>query len=261
MCRSILAMSDPIRLAIQDGLARITIARPPLNVLSIAMLDELSGALDRASATEGVRLVRLDAEGKLFSAGVDVADHTDEKVGRMMAALARLFDAFDRVAVPTVSVVHGPALGGGCEVALGTDLCVASDAASFGQPEIRLALFAPPASALLPRLVGERRALGMLLTGEAIPASEAERIGLVNRVFPAERFEAEVTTWLGTLLSLSGAALRLAKRAVRESRDRSSADARRVLDRLYLDELMRTADAREGLAAFLEKRPPTWQHH
>jgi cyclohexa-1,5-dienecarbonyl-CoA hydratase len=253
-------MSDPIRLAIHDGLARITIARPPLNVLTTAMLDALAGAIDRAAATDGVRLVRLDAEGKVFSAGVDVADHTDDKVAGMMEALARLFDAFERVGAPTVSVVHGAALGGGCEVALGTDLCVASGAASFGQPEIRLALFAPPASVLLPRLVGERRALGLLLTGEAIPAAEAERIGLVNRVFPAERFDADVEAWLGTLLGMSGAALRLAKRAVRESRDRPAADARRALDRLYLDDLMRTADAREGLAAFLEKRRAVWRH-
>jgi len=253
-------MSDPIRVAFQHGLARITIARPPLNVLTIAMLDALASALDRAAATAGVRLVRLDAEGKLFSAGVDVADHTPDKVGPMMAALARLFDSFERVAVPTVSVVHGAALGGGCEVALGTDLCVASDSASFGQPEIRLALFAPPASALLPRLVGERRALGMLLTGETIPATEAERFGLVNRVFPAERFEAEVEAWIGMLLSFSGAALRMAKRAVRDVRDLPSADARRALDRLYLEELMATDDAREGLAAFLAKRRPVWRH-
>jgi len=253
-------MAELVRLTVQDGLARITIDRPPLNVLTIAMLDALSEALDRAAGTAGVRLVRLDAVGKAFSAGVDVADHVGDRVGLMMTALARLFDAFERIPVPTVSIVQGAALGGGCEVALGADLCVASETASFGQPEIRLGLFAPPASVLLPRIVGERRALGLLLSGETIRASEAERIGLVNRVFPAERFEAEVDAWLAGLLAHSGAALALAKSAVREGRDASPAVARTRVDRLYLEELMRTADAQEGLAAFMEKRRPVWRH-
>ena len=253
-------MADHVHLEIGDGLARITIDRPPLNVLTIAMLDALADALARAAATDSVRLVRLGAAGKAFSAGVDVQDHIGDKVDTMMAALARLFDTLERVPMPTVAVVHGAALGGGCELALGTDLCVAADAASFGQPEIRLGLFAPPASVILPRIVGERRALGLLLTGATLEASEAERIGLVNRVFPADGFESEVEAWLAGLLAYSGAALRLAKRAVREGRRGSESDARARVDRLYLEELMRTADADEGLRPFVEKRPPVWIH-
>ena len=252
-------MSEPVRLAVEDGLVRITIDRPPLNVLTIAMLDSLAEALDRAARTRGVRLVRIGAEGKAFSAGVDVGDHVGDKVPLMMAALTRLFDAFERISLPTVAVVQGAALGGGCEVALGADLCVAAERASFGQPEIRLGLFAPPASVLMPRLLGERRALGLLLTGATISASEAERIGLVNRVFPDDGFEAQVDAWFAGLLAYSGTALALAKRAVREGRTGTIAEARSRVDRLYLDELMHTADAQEGLAAFLEKRKPVWR--
>jgi cyclohexa-1,5-dienecarbonyl-CoA hydratase len=248
-------MAENVRLTIADGLARITIDRPPLNVLTIAMLDALADAFERAAGNSEVRLVRLDAAGKAFSAGVDVADHVGDKVETMMRALARLFDVLERVPMPTVAVVQGAALGGGCEIVLGTDLCVAAEGASFGQPEIRLALFAPPASVLLPRVVGERRALGLLLTGATVKAAEAERIGLVNRVFPSEAFEAEVDAWIAGLLAHSGAALRLAKRAVKEGRT-----SREAVDRLYLDELMHTADAEEGLRAFVEKRAPVWLH-
>jgi cyclohexa-1,5-dienecarbonyl-CoA hydratase len=164
------------------------------------------------------------------------------------------------MATPSVAVVHGAALGGGCELVLATDLCYASERATFGQPEIRLGLFAPPASVLLPRLVGRRRALELLLSGESLPAREAERIGLVNRVFAHEALESEVEGRIAHLLSLSGEALRQAKRAVCVGEAGEPRAAQERLHRLYLDELMNTEDAREGLAAFLEKRPPHWTH-
>jgi len=253
-------MSDTVRVTVEGGRGRLTLNRPPLNVLTIEMLRELAHGFERLAGTADVRLVRLDAEGKAFSAGVDVADHIGDKIPAMIEALEALFDAMERVAVPTVSVVQGAALGGGCELTLGTDLCVASEKASFGQPEIRLGLFAPPASVLMPRLLGERRALGLLLTGETIRAAEAERVGLVNRVFPAESFESDVAQWQDQLLELSGAALRQAKRAVLAARGRAPAEAHRELGRIYLEDLMRTADATEGLAAFMEKRKPVWKH-
>jgi cyclohexa-1,5-dienecarbonyl-CoA hydratase len=242
------------------GLARITLDRPPLNVITLGMLDALREALEAADDDPQVRVIRLDARGKAFSAGVDVADHTADKVEAMMRALTRLFATFEAVAAPTVAVVHGAALGGGCELALACDLCLASEEAAFGQPEIRLGLFAPPASVLLPRCAGERRALGLLLSGVTIPAVEAERLGLVNRVFPAAEFEAGAAAELERLLGHSGAALRLAKRAVQTARGRPPAEAHAALERLYLDELMRTHDATEGLRAFIEKRSPRWKH-
>jgi cyclohexa-1,5-dienecarbonyl-CoA hydratase len=157
-------------------------------------------------------------------------------------------------------VVHGAALGGGCEIALATDLCLAAERASFGQPEIRLGVFAPPASVLLPRLIGERRAMELLLTGETLPAAEAARIGLVNRVFADDAFETGVDEFIAGLLALSGEALRQAKRAVLAARGRPAGEAHRELRRLYLDELMRTHDAQEGIQSFMEKRRPLWKH-
>ena len=168
-----------IRVTHQGLVARITLDRPPLNVLTTAMMLGMAQALDEAAASPHVRVVRLDAVGRAFCAGVDVGEHMGEALAPMMDALTRLFDAFERCPLPVVAVVQAAALGGGCEVVLGADLCVASERATFGQPEIKLGVFAPPASVLLPRAVGERRALGLLLTGDTFSAAEAHGWGLV----------------------------------------------------------------------------------
>ena len=253
-------MSQNIRSSHEGSVARITLDRPPLNVLTTEMMSALAAALERAGASRDIRLVRIDAVGKAFSAGVDVADHIGPRLNAMMEALLYLFDVLERIPQPTVAVVPGAALGGGCELVLGCDLCLASDAASFGQPEVRLGVFAPPASVLLPRIVGERRALCLLLTGDAIPADEAERIGLVNRVFPEKDFARQTDAWLGRLLELPGQALRFAKRAVALARELPGEQAHGELHRIYLEELMQTSDAHEGLHAFMEKRAPVWKH-
>jgi cyclohexa-1,5-dienecarbonyl-CoA hydratase len=178
----------------------------------------------------------------------------------MMDALGDLFRAFEETPQPVVAVVQGAALGGGCELVLGCDLCIAGERATFGQPEIQLGVFAPPATVLLPRIVGARAAAEMLLAGQPVPAAEARRIGLVNAVFPDDRLEPEAEAWIGRLLRQSGAALRLAKRAIAAARQLPLREAHRELHRIYLSELMITEDAREGLASFMEKRPPSWKH-
>jgi cyclohexa-1,5-dienecarbonyl-CoA hydratase len=249
-----------VRVAIADGLARITLDRPPVNVLTTAMMRELASALRRAANDESVRLVRLDALGKAFSAGVDVGDHLGDLLPSMMDALGDLFVAFESVPQPIVGVANGAALGGGLEVLLGCDLIVASARATFGQPEIKLGVFAPPATVLLPRWIGERRATALLLTGESVDAAEAQRIGLVAEVFPIEGFEAAVGAWLGKLLALSGAALRRAKRAIAVSREIPLREAHARVHDLYMNDLMTTDDAHEGLRSFVEKRPPVWKH-
>lgn len=255
-----MSSTEAIRINLEGPVARITIDRPPLNIVGIAELDRLTEALREADAAAGVRLIRLDAAGKVFCAGVDVGDHLGDKFPLMMESLERLFDAFDKMRRPTFSVVQGAALGGGCELILGTDLCFASERASFGQPEILLGLFAPPAAVLLPRRLGERRAMELLLSGEKISAEEAWRIGLVNRVFPADQLESEVEAIEKKLAGLSGTALAYTKQAIKVARASSVGDAHRAVNRLYTDELMQTADATEGLQAFLEKREAVWKH-
>jgi len=251
-------MSEFLRFETIERVARITIERPPLNVLTTAMMRAMASLIDRAGALPTVRVLRVDAVGKAFSAGVDVADHVGDALAPMLESLEQLFAAFERLAIPSVSVVHAAALGGGCELALATDLCLASERASFGQPEIRLGVFAPPASVLLPRMVGERRALGLLLGGETISATEAGAMGIANRTFPDATFAADADAWIARLAASSGAALRLAKRAVTATRGLAVLEAHRQAMKIYSEELMQTEDAAEGLRAFMEKRPAHW---
>jgi cyclohexa-1,5-dienecarbonyl-CoA hydratase len=252
--------SPGLEVRLDRPVARLTLDRPPLNVLTTAMMRGLARALDEAAGTEGIHLVRIDAVGRAFCAGVDVGEHLGDALDPMIDALRLLFEALDRTPLVTVAVVHAAALGGGCELALGTDLCVAAEGAVLGQPEIKLGVFAPPASVLLPRLVGERRALGMLLGGEPVTAAEARVMGLVNEVFPDQGFTAAADAWIARLAALSGAALRNAKRAVTAARSLAPGEAHaRVLD-LYLDDMKTTQDAQEGLQAFLDKRAPVWRH-
>ena len=187
---------ETIRLSVDAGLARITLDRPPLNVLTTAMMRELASVLRRVAADEAIQVVRIDAAGRAFSAGVDVGDHLGDLLPAMMAALGDLFVAFEDVPRPIVAVVQGAALGGGLEVVLGCDLVVASESATFGQPEIKLGVFAPPATVLLPRRSGRGAATGMLLTGESVDAAEALRLGLANAVFAAEGFDVAASAWI-----------------------------------------------------------------
>ena len=249
-----------LRVTAEGSVARLTLDRPPLNVLTTAMMEGLAEALDHAAASPDARVVRLDAVGRAFCAGVDVGEHMGDALLPMMEGLARLFAAFERCPLPVVAVVQGAALGGGCEVVLGADLCIASARATFGQPEIKLGVFAPPASVLLPRAVGERRARSLLLTGDTFSAAEAHAWGLVYKVAAPEALEEEAAKVVSNLAGLSGTALRWAKEAVRAARGRSVEEGHAAVSRLYMDRLMTTRDAQEGLAAFLEQRAPVWAH-
>jgi cyclohexa-1,5-dienecarbonyl-CoA hydratase len=241
------------------GVGRLTLNRPPLNILNLAMIRELSAALAEAARDDSLRVLIVQAEGKLFSAGVDVADHTADKVGEMIPLMDRACAALAHFPSPTLAVVHGHALGGGCELALCCDLILAAEGANFGQPEIKLAALAPVASLVLPRLIGYRRAAEMLFTGEAIGAPEAARIGLISRAVPAAELARTADDLIAKLCGLSAPALHLCKQALRLGGDGWA--GRSSIEKLYLEELMLTADAHEGLAAFVEKRPPNWAHH
>jgi cyclohexa-1,5-dienecarbonyl-CoA hydratase len=252
-----MAAREQVRLE-EGRVARITLDRPPVNVLNLAMLGELAAALGAAGAARGTKVVLLAGAGKAFCAGVDVKDHTAERVESMIAAFARVIEAVRRVPVPVVCAVHGPALGGGCELAQACDVVLAREDAQFAQPEIRLGVFAPAAAVLLPRLIGRQRALDLLLTGRRVTAAEARELGLVARVLPAASFESGVAEYADSLARLSRPVLALCKRAVLENLERPLDAALAAADRLYLEELMALDDAHEGLAAFIEKRDPVW---
>jgi cyclohexa-1,5-dienecarbonyl-CoA hydratase len=243
-----------------DGaVARISLRRPPLNILTIENLEELNRILRGLRHEPELRALVLQAEGKAFSAGVAVEDHLPGKAEAMLATFNETFRLLRAFACPTISAVQGPALGGGCELACFADLVIASESATFGQPEIKLGVFPPIAALHFPHRIGLARTLQLVLTGDIISAREAERIGLVDRVVPPAELSAAVDTAVAGFRAKSAPALRLTKQAVLARGGRGFETGLREME-VFFEELMKTDDAVEGLRAFLEKRPPVWRH-
>lgn len=241
------------------GIARLVLNRPPLNVLHIPMMRELGAALDEVAADEAVKVLVISGAGRAFCAGVDVADHTADRVHEMLEVFHTAIRRVMSLGMPVVAAVNGAALGGGWELAMACDMVVAREDARIGQPEIQLAVFPPVAAALMPRLIGWPRALELILTGKVITAAEGKSMGLVNQTLPAEGFSQGVDEFIDRLTTLSAPAVRLAKRAVREGLELGAQAALERAEALYLNELMRLEDPHEGLAAFIEKRKPVWK--
>jgi cyclohexa-1,5-dienecarbonyl-CoA hydratase len=241
-----------------EGVAWLSLNRPPLNILTIEMITELDGTLETLSQQSRLKAVVLAGSGKAFCAGVDVADHIPERVEQMIRGFGRLFVRLRTVPMPTFALVRGAALGGGTELALGCDLVLAGASARFGQPEIKLGVVPPIAAALFPQLIGYQAAARLLFTGETISAEEAARLGMVTCVAADEELEDKLEGLLHQIRGMSAAALRLTKAALRRGADQGGVLALPQIEDLYLQDLMATADAREGIQAFLEKRKPVW---
>ncbi len=253
---------ETIHVHVDSRTAWITLDRPPLNVLDIPMMNELSRAI-------GLQLERLNSKcdfmvfqgagSKAFSAGAEVRDHAPERVGEMLSAFHAIFRQLHRAECVTVAAVHGHCLGGGMELATFCDFVLATESAQFGQPEIKLGCFPPVAMLTLPRLAGLRAAMDLVLTGRTIPAREAQALGLVTRVVPDYALPQAVDALLAELRSHSTVALRLSRRALRQGSYHDFEQQLAALEQLYLGELMKTEDAQEGIRAFLEKRVPAWR--
>lgn len=249
-----------IILAKSDGLARITLNRPPLNVLNIEMMKEIVSALETLSNETSIRLIVFDARGKSFSAGVDVSEHMGDKVIEMIKVFHDIFRTMVKLNKPTLAVVCGSALGGGCELATFCDFVIAAEGSKIGQPEIQVGVFPPIACILFPRIIHEKKALELLLTGKIIDAAEAEKIGLINQCVPQDKLQEVSDKFMSKLVKLSAPVLGYTRKAALARFDKEFlADLKDVED-IYLNQLMKTEDAHEGLKAFLEKRKPVWKH-
>src|SRR5881394_1931948 len=187
-----------IKFQIENRVARITFARPPLNVLNIAMMREIGAALDDCADRRDLAAILFDAAPgtKAFSAGVAIEEHVAETVFKMLDSFHFIFRALHQISKPVVAIVDGPALGGGCELVAACDIVICSERARFGQPEIKLGVFPPVAAIILPRIIGEKRARELILTGEMIDAGEARRLGLVSYVVPSAELEQKTESLL-----------------------------------------------------------------
>jgi cyclohexa-1,5-dienecarbonyl-CoA hydratase len=251
---------SPITLSVESGIARVTLSQPPLNILTRVMLRELRDALERLSHEASLRVLLLSAEGRHFSAGADVSEHVAPQHLAMIPEFIATVTAFFDFPLPTVVAVQGRCLGGGFELVQAADVIVAGEGATFGQPEIALGVTAPAACALLPRRGPAALAAELLLSGDTVSASRLRDAGLIQHVVPDERIDAEAMTVAGRMARRSGAALRVTKRTLRRCRDLPIAEALREAEHIYLEDLMNTDDATEGLNAFVEKREPVWRN-
>jgi cyclohexa-1,5-dienecarbonyl-CoA hydratase len=235
----------------------ITLDKPPLNILDIELLGELREALGEV-ANDRWGVIISASGGKAFSAGASVQDHGAERIETMLSLFHDCFRRLYRVEMPTIALVRGAALGGGSELAFACDIVLAAETAQFGYPEIRLGVFPPVGAWQMARSGVPRRGLELILTGESIDAATALQLGLVNAVLPAGEFDAAAARWLEQLTRQSASSLRFAKKAYRLAAGDDFEVTLERIERLYLEELVATADASEGLTAFLEKRKPNY---
>jgi cyclohexa-1,5-dienecarbonyl-CoA hydratase len=249
-----------VRVTREDRVARISLERPPLNVLDRALNARLAEVVRGCGADPEVAVIVLDGgASRGFSAGVEVADHVPERIEGMLADFHAAIRALWEADCPTLASVHGFALGGGFELAMACDLVIAEENARLGFPEIALGCYPPAAAAMLPARAGWSAACELVLTGEPFTAARALALGLVNHVCPVGTLAAETRRRIAPLLEKSPAVLREAKRALRLGAA-PPADALAAIERRYLGPLMSLEDSREGIAAFLEKRPPRWRN-
>jgi enoyl-CoA hydratase len=241
----------------------VTLNRPKaLNALNDALIDQLLAAVQGFDSDRGVGAIVITGSDKAFAAGADIAAMKDWSFVDVYRDdfITRNWDALRRVRKPIIAAVAGYALGGGCELAMMCDLIVAADSARFGQPEIKLGII-PGAGGTqrLPRAIGKAKAMDLVLTGRNIDAHEAERCGLVARVVPAERLHEEVLEMATTIAAYSLPAVLAAKEAINRAYESPLADGA-MFERRLFHALFATADQKEGMAAFLEKRPPRFGH-
>jgi cyclohexa-1,5-dienecarbonyl-CoA hydratase len=255
-------MSDsPLKVWLdRDGtLLRLRLAQPKANIVDAAMIGALEAALAEYRDAKDLRAVLLDHEGSHFSFGASVAEHMPDQCADMLKSLHALVRSMINFPLPLLVAIKGQCLGGGLEVAAAGSMLFAAEDAKLGQPEIKLAVFAPAASCLLPERIGQAKAEDLLLSGRSMGADEALATGLVDSV--TEDPELAALTYFDKYLAPSSAStLRFAVLAARdEYRQRVITKLERV-ETLYLGELMKTHDAVEGLTAFIEKRQAKWEN-
>src|SRR5439155_14889241 len=241
-----------ITLEIQPPVVRISLQNSPLNIIDIPMMEELSQALAEIESHHDIPVVVLASSGKTFSAGVDVAAHTPDKIQTMLANFHAIITALINTKKVTIAAVHGHCLGGGAELAMVCDLVYTAESAEWGFPEIKLGCYPPVACTALAALIGQKHAADLILTGRSITGAEAANIGLANRAVPSEQIESVLQESIEHFKKLSPAALAVTKKAIYAwdsiHFDKGLARAGKI----YLDDLMRTEDTQEGINAFLQ---------
>jgi cyclohexa-1,5-dienecarbonyl-CoA hydratase len=247
-------------MSVNEGIGELVLNNPPLNILTRDVMHQLREHLAQLRDETSLRVLILRSEGKHFSAGADVGEHMPPEYEEMIPEFIETVGAVDSFPLPVIAAVRGRCLGGGFELIQPADFVIASQQASLGQPEIMLGVLPPAACAILPQLCPPSVAAEIVLTGDTIDAALALQHGLVWKVVADSELESTAVELAQRMARHSGAALRNAKRTLREVTAPARAHALHRAGRIYIDDLMQTQDAVEGLKAFTEKRKAEWQH-
>ena len=243
--------------------AHLTLNRPKQNIMNMDMLKEMTSAIESLNSRDDVRIILLDSAPECegyFSAGVGAEGYTTQMVFQMLDAFHHVFRAIIEISKPILAVVDGVASAGGCELAAFCDLVIATENARFLQPEIKLGVFPPLGAVVYPRVIGPKRAMELLLTGDALNAQQALQIGLVNRVVPRAALKETVDALVKRLADQSAPVLALLKRVIFEGTWLPFNDALKKSQDIYLNQLFELEDSQEGLRALVEKRKPVWKN-
>ncbi len=256
-------MNPPTKIRVEKTEARceIRLNNPPINKLDQELLSEITAVLEALRGDDHLKLIVLgsDIEG-LFSEGMHVEDRTPEKVGGLMAAFGHLLYKLNEQEAICVCEVDGNCFGSAMELAVYCDMIVASGRSAFGHPGIKAGLFPPVAAAVYPHLIGRNRTIELLITARELTADEARTMGLINRVWPTGEFKRNAQNFFEQLEQYSAISLRLTKKAVEQALYERVPVAIRRAEDIYLNELMRSHDAMEGLKALMEEREPQWKN-
>lgn len=250
-----------ITLEKNNGIARLTINRPPVNVINQEALTEINSALEEITSDEDIKVLLVRGSGnKAFCAGVEIQDHIGDKMPVMMREFGKMFILLRNLGKPSIAVVNGVALGGGCELVAGCDMAVASEKAKLGQPEIILGGLAPAAAAIFPRIMPEKKGFELILLGENVSAAEAERIGLVNKVVSEEELDNTAEELAKKFLAKSSLSIKLCRDAFYQCGNIADFDEAVKHGTETGIKTWETEDGQEGLKSYLEKRNPVWKN-
>jgi cyclohexa-1,5-dienecarbonyl-CoA hydratase len=252
------ASTTRLNLDVNSPVARIALNNPPLNVIDLPMMLELQHALSEIESRADISVTLVEGDARVFSAGVDIKAHLPGQIHEMLTSFHAVIRALVASRKVTIAAVRGACLGGGAELAAVCDMVYTARDASWGFPEIKLGCYPPVAVVVLATLIGQKRAAELILTGRQFTGDEAAAMGLATQSVAAEELESVVERTLAELRALSPVALAHAKKAIYAwdaiHFDKGLARA----EKIYLEELISTSDAREGIIAFLDKRPPKW---
>jgi cyclohexa-1,5-dienecarbonyl-CoA hydratase len=249
-----------VKVRVEGDVARLTLDRPEHNLLNERMLSEIAAGINTFGERNAVKLIVLDAAGKTFCGGIELGEYTQRRVFQMLEAFHKAFAAMLDTATPLLVVVNGAAYGGGAELAVLADLVIATPRARFAQPEIKLGVFPPLAAAVLPYILGPKRALELVLTGEAITGERAMELGLVNWLVAEADLQKKVDEVIAKVTAQSGPVLTMAKKAILNSLGMPLREGVRNSMNVFLNELGELEDSQEGLRALVEKRAPKWKN-